>query len=165
VVEPLGPAPTVASQGEGDGSLAIYSAPTPADVDLNLAEWRWNNDFGKNEFLYGPAHSDYTLYAQNGEVFKHVRNARDPSDEAPTLVMLPAGSYRVEAEAINCNSDRVKVLMTVVIKPGQTTLAYLQGDWNPQGQYNETELARLPCGRAIGWRAPEAGYASAQPGS
>jgi hypothetical protein len=143
--------------------LAIYSARTPADVDPNMADWRWNNDFGKNDFLYEPAHSDYTIYTQNGEVFKHVRNARDRSDGTPRLVMLPAGAYKVEAEAIDCSSERVKVLMTVVIKPGQTTLAHLQGDWNPPGQYNETELARLPCGRAIGWRVPEAGYASAQP--
>ena len=54
----------------------IYSARTPADVDVNMAEWRYNNDFGKNEFLYEPAHTDYTIYARNGEVFKHVRNAR-----------------------------------------------------------------------------------------
>ncbi len=43
---------------------------------------------------------DYTIYAQNGEVFKHVRNARDPNDDTPTLVTLPAGSYKVEAEAL-----------------------------------------------------------------
>jgi hypothetical protein len=165
VVEPVGPAPSQASPGKADGSLAIYSARTPAGVDANMAEWRWNNDFGKNEFLYEPAHSDYTIYTRNGEVFKHVRNARDQSDGAPRLVLLPAGVYKVEAEAVDCSLERVKVLMTVVIKPGQTTLAYLQGDWNPPGQYHETELARLPCGRPIGWRAPEAGYASAQPGS
>ena len=76
VVEPVGPEPTGGAQGAGDGSLVIYSARTSADVDVNMAEWRWNNDFGKNEFLYEPAHSDYTIYAQNGEVFKHVRNAR-----------------------------------------------------------------------------------------
>jgi len=163
VAEPVGPAPTGVSQGKGDGSLAIYSARALADVDANMAEWRWNNDFGKNEFLYEPAHSDYTIYTQNGEVFRHVRNARDQNDGRPTLVMLPAGSYQVEAQAIDCNSDRVKALMTVVIKPSETTLVHLQGGWRPEGQYNETELARLPCGRPVGWRAREAGFASAQP--
>ncbi len=29
----------------------------------------------------------------------------------------------------------------------------------------ETQVAKLPCGRVIGWRAPEAGYAVFQPGS
>ena len=162
VVEPVGPGPMTGSQGMGDGSLVIYSARTPADVDVNMETWLWNNDFGKNEFLSEPAHTDYTIYAQNGEVFKHVRNARSINDDTPTVVTLPAGSYKVEAEAVNCDSSNVKVLMTVVIKSGQTTMAYLEGGWNPGGEHKETELATLPCGRAIGWRAPEAGFASSQ---
>lgn len=165
LVEPVGPAPTGVAQGMGDGSLAIYSARTPANVDVNAAEWRYNNDFGKNEFLYEPAHTDYTIYTQSGDVFRHVRNARDPNDQTPTLVTLPAGSYKVEAEALSCDSSRVNVLMPVVIKPGQATIAHLEGDWNPPGQYSETELATLPCGRIIGWRAPETGFASTQPSS
>jgi hypothetical protein len=165
VVEPVGPGPTEGSHGTGEGALVIYSARASADVDINMAEWRWNNDFGKNEFLYEPAHSDYTIYAQNGELIKRVRNARNLNDETPTAVALPAGSYKVEAEAVNCDRDRVKVLMTVVIQPGQTTLANLEGGWNPIGQYQETQVAKLPCGRVIGWRAPEAGYAVIQAGS
>ena len=165
VVEPVGPGPTEGSHGTGEGALVIYSARASADVDINTAEWRWNNDFGKNEFLYEPAHSDYTIYAQNGEVFKRVRNARNANDDTPTVVALPAGSYKVEAEAVNCDTDRVKVLMTVVIQPGQTTLANLEGGWSPMGQFQETQVAKLPYGRAIGWRAPEAGYAVVQAGS
>lgn len=165
VVEPVGPGPTERSQGTGEGSLVIYSARASADVDLCTQEWRWNNDFGKNEFLYEPAHSDYTIYAKNGEVFKHVRNARNGDDDTPTAVALPAGSYQVEAEAVNCDSGRVKVLMTVVIRPGQTTLANLEGGWTPTGQSQETQVAKLPCGRVIGWRAQEAGFASLQPGA
>jgi len=160
VVEPVGPGPAAVSHGTGDGALVIYSARTPADVDIQQQEWRWNNDFGRNDFLYDPAHSDYIIYAQSGEVFRHVRNSREPNDDTPTVVALPAGTYKVEAEGINCDSDRVKVSMTVVIEPGQTTLANLEGGWNPAGQYNETQLAKLPCGRAIGWRAPEAGLAA-----
>ena len=165
VNEPLGPAPAGVAQGTGDGSMVIYSARTPADVDVYTAEWRWNNDFGKNAFLHEPAHTDYTIYTQNGDVFKHVRNARNMNDDTPTVVALPAGSYKVEAEGVNCDANRVKVLMAVVVKPGQTTLAHLDGDWNPMGQFNETEVAKLPCGRVIGWRAPEAGYAVIQPDS
>lgn len=162
VVEPVGPAPTGTAQGQGDGSLVIYSARTPADVDVNVAECRYNNDFGKNDFLYEPAHTDYTIYAQNGEVFQRVRNARSTNDETPTVVALPSRAYKVEAKALNCDSIRVTVLMTVVIKPGQTTMAHLEGGWNPLSQDNGIALARLPCGRAIGWRAPEAGFASSQ---
>jgi len=165
VVEPLGPAPMAGAQGSGDGSLVIYSARMPADVDLNMEEWRYNNDFGKNAFLSEPAHSGYTIYTQSGEVVRQVRNARDMNDDTPTVVSLPPGSYKVEAEALNCDSSRVNLLMPVVIKPGQATIAHLEGDWNPGGQYKETELAMLPCGRVIGWRAPEAGFASNQPSS
>jgi len=82
----------------------------------------------------------------------------------PAVVALPAGSYQVEADGINCSSDRVKVVMTVVIEPGQTTLANLEGGWSPSGQYSETQLAKLPCGRVVGWRAPDAGFAGVQPG-
>ena len=162
VVEPVGPGPVAGSQAAGDGSLVIYSARMPADVDVNMAEWRFNNDFGKNAFMSEPAHTDYTIYAQNGEVFKHVRNARSVNDETPSVVTLPVGSYKVEAEAVNCDSVPVRVLMTVVIKPGQTTMAHLEGGWNPLSQDSGIELARLPCGRAIGWRAPEAGFATSQ---
>jgi hypothetical protein len=162
VVEPVGPAPTGSAQGQGDGSLVIYSARTMADVDVNVAEWRYNNDFGKNDFLYEPAHTDYTIYAQGGEVLQRVRNARSTNDETPTEVALPPGAYKVEAQALNCDSIPVTVLMTVVIKPGQTTMAHLEGGWNPLSQDNGIELARLPCGRAIGWRAPEAGFAISQ---
>ena len=111
VVDSVGPGPAEGLHGTGEGALVIYSARASADVDINTAAWRWNNDFGKNEFLYEPAHSDYTIYAQNGEVFKRVRNARNANDDTPTVVALPAGSYKVEAEAVNCNTDRVKVLM------------------------------------------------------
>jgi hypothetical protein len=141
------------AQGLGDGSLVIYSARRSADVDVNEATWRQNNDFGKNEFLYEPAHTAYTIYTRNGEVFQHVRNARDLTDDSPTVVTLPPGSYKVEAEAVDCDGNPVRVLIPVLIKPGQNTLAQLEGDWNPVGQPGGTEIARLPCGRPIGWRA------------
>jgi hypothetical protein len=137
----------------GDGSLVIYSARRSADLDVNVVEWRENNDSGKNEFLCEPAHTAYTIYARNGEVFQHVRNARDLTDDSPTVVTLPPGSYNVEAEAVDCDGNPVRVLIPVLIKPGQNTMAQLEGNWNPVGQPSETGVARLPCGRAIGWRA------------
>src|ERR1035441_9181875 len=88
VTEPVGPGSLAGSPGMGDGSLVIYSARAPADVDVNIAEWRYNNDFGRNDFLYEPAHSDYTIYAQNGEVFKRVSNARSMNDAVPTNAPL-----------------------------------------------------------------------------
>ena|ERR1035437_1194764 len=151
VMEPVGPGPMAGSQGMGDGSLVIYSARTPANVDVNTETWLQNNDFGKNEFLNEPAHTDYIIYAQNGEVLQHVRNARNVSDDMPTLVSLPSGSYKVEAQGMDCDSSRVKVLMTVVIKSGQTKMAYLEGGWNPGGQDQQIDpnphVKLLTCGK------------------
>ena len=72
-----------------DGGLARYGrwiigdlfGPSNGERRCEHREWLWNNDFGKNEFLSEPAHTDYTIYAQNGEVFKHVRNARNLNDD------------------------------------------------------------------------------------
>ena len=114
-VEPVGPAPTGVAQGMGDGSLVIYSARRSADLDVNVVEWRENNDFGKNEFLCEPAHTAYTIYGSNGEVFQHVRNALDLTDDSPTVVTLPPGSYKVEAEAVDCDGNPVRVLIPVLI--------------------------------------------------
>jgi len=94
------------------------------------------------------------------------------NDVLPTVVALPAGSYKVEAEAVDCDSRHVEVLMTVVIKPGKTTSVHLEGGFNPDNSLNkEIKLVKLPCGRAIGWRAaeaeraPEAGFAGGPPSS
>lgn len=165
VVDPVGPGPMAASQGTDEGSLVIYSARALADVEVNQAEWRWNNDFGKNEFLYEPAHTDYTIYTRDGEVLKEVRNARDQNDDAPTVVTLPAGSYKVEAEGINCDGNRVRLVIPVVVGSGQITLAHLEGRWQPPAEYKDAEVAKLPCGKTIGWRAASSAFASLRSGS
>ena len=89
--------------------------------------WGWVFHAGDNQPQYEPAHSGYTVYTRAGKVLKHVRNARDEQDDTPTQLALPAGSYTVEAEGINCDSSRVNVVMDLVIKPGQTTVVHLQG--------------------------------------
>lgn len=162
VVEPLGPVPTGVSQGRGDGSLVIYSARVPANVEPSSWEWGLVNVFEQNELLNEPAHTGYTIYTRDGKVLKYVRNAHYQNGDMPTPVALAAGSYTVEAEGINCDSSRVKVLMVVVIEPGQTTLAHLEGNWQPAIEPTATGLAKLPCGRAIGWSASDLGYASTQ---
>jgi hypothetical protein len=161
VVTPVGPAPTEMFPDSREGSLVIYSARARADVDINTEEWRYNNDFGRNEFLYERAHSAYNIYSRDGKRVKQVPNARDPNDETPTVVTLPVGSYRVEAEAIDCDDSRVAVLLPVVVRPGQATLAHLEGGWAPEGELGRAPLAKLPCGRPIGWRADEPGFATA----
>jgi hypothetical protein len=159
VVDPLGPAPSMGAPASGDGSLLIYTARTPAFVDVTSQEWQMNNDFGRNEFMNVPAHTGYTVYAKTGEVVEHVLNATDRSDGMPSVVTLRPGAYKVEAEAINCDGSRITVILPVVIKAGETTEAHLEGGWRPLG-YKDNDVAKLPCGRIIGWRAAGSEFAS-----
>ena len=99
---PVGPAPTERAKAPGISSLQVYSARVRAPVDLNKEEFLWNNDFGKNDFLYEPAHSDYTISTQDGKILERVRNARDPNDPQPAVVPLPPGIYEVKAKARFC---------------------------------------------------------------
>lgn len=152
-IAPVGPAPTEAPRPAEDGSLLVYSARAAAPIDVNRDTWRSDNEFGNNEFRYEAPHSDYTICKANGEVFEHVHNARGPADNTPTLVALPPGSYKVRAEA-DCEGNHFAVLMPVLIRPGETTVAHLEGGWTPAA-YNEAEVTKMPCGGIIGWRAPE----------
>lgn len=160
VIEPVGPAPMLEAAGSGDGSLLIYSARMPAVVDLNRDQWLSNIDPERNDFRYEPAHTGYTVYTKSGDLVTTVPNARDETDGTPSVVALAPGAYRVEAQAINCDGNRITVILPVVIKAGEATVAHLEGGWRPQS-YTDKDVARLPCGRAIGWRAPEGEFASA----
>jgi hypothetical protein len=155
VLAPVGPSPAEHSAVMSGGFLQVYSAQRKADIDLVTEEWRWNNDFGKNQFLTEPAHTEYTIYAQDGGVLKRVPNARDADDAEPTLLMLPTGTYKVEAQAEDRREGTVTVTIPVVIQKGQTTVAHLEGDWAPSHQYTDGDVVRLPDGQIAGWRAQE----------
>lgn len=140
----------------------MYSAKVPAHTETRPELWGEVFDPEASASEFEAASSGYTIYSLSGKVIKHVRNAREESDGTPTLVALKPGSYTVEAEAINCDASRVKAVLTAVIKPGQTTVVHLQGGWRPGREAGQADLATLPCGRPIGWRAPRAGIATAE---
>ena len=150
VLEPIGPAPPARPQNRSDGYLQVYSARKKADIDANMEEWRWDNDFGKNEFQYAPAHTDYTIYGGSGEFLRRVRNAGNPDDPNPTLVSLAPGSYEIRAEA-EAPAGMVEVRVPVVIRAGRTTAAHLVGGWIPHFHYTGSEVVRLPGGEIAGW--------------
>ena len=70
------------------------------------------------------AHSSYSIYMSNGKLFKKVENHISPSDEVPELVMLPIGSYTVEARSETQGYLRVHVIIT----GGRQTVLDLQGE-------------------------------------
>jgi len=154
VQEPVGPCQRVAAEGARDGSLQVYSARERAPLDLNAEVFFWNNDFGQNGFLYGAAHTGYTIFAQNGTVFEQVRNARNLNDGQPALVRLPPGRYSIEAEAEVSGGITIAVVVPLVIEAGQTTRVHLEPMRTPSGEAPDTSrLVRLADGRIIGCRA------------
>jgi hypothetical protein len=152
MVDPVGPAPSLADTGSGEGLLLVYSAQRPAFVDVGRDGYALGNTPDRGDTRYEAAHTGYTVYSKTGEVIRQVPNATDRDDGTPSIVGLPSGTYRVEAKAINCNGSRITVVMPVVIRAGQMTEAHLEEGWHPMAPDN-TQLAKLPCGRVIGWRA------------
>ena len=84
------------------GSLVVYSA-TDAFDDGDLPYY---------------AHSSYAIYTTAGRLFKNVENHISRSDEIPEVVILPVGTYVIEAR-----SERDGyVSARVVIKAGRQTI-------------------------------------------
>ncbi|HVM50846.1 MAG TPA: hypothetical protein VMU04_22655 [Candidatus Acidoferrum sp.] len=166
LTEPVGPAPgatAIGSSRSGQGSLVVYSARVPAVVDLNRDQWLENINPNRADLRFEPAHTGYTIYTKDGRLVATVANARDDEEGTPAVVPLPAGAYRVSAQAIACGGTREYVSLPVVIKPGETTVAHLGGTWVPQG-YPADELVTLPCGRPVGWRAASGEFAGLDTG-
>ena len=104
VLASIGPAPTDGRPTTRDGSLQVYSARQPARVEFTTQEWLWNNDFGRNDFLFSSAHTDYAVYDEQGVLRRRVQNARDANDSEPAIVSLPAGCYEIQAETLRNQS-------------------------------------------------------------
>jgi hypothetical protein len=154
VTQPIGPPLTGRAEATGDGSLQVFSERVRADVDINAEEFAWNNDFGRNDFLYESAHTDYFIYTPDGQLYQRVRNSRGRNDNNPTLVTLPAGSYRIEAEAARNDGESLTLDVPVIIEPGQTTTVHLERDWKPSKTMADNHaLVQAYDGRIIGWRA------------
>src|SRR5262245_16185724 len=88
VLAPIGPAPSTASRAETGAALEVYSARQPAYVDVNTEAWLWNNDFGKNDFLFSPQHTDYLLFDRDGTLIQRVHNDLPSTDSAPPALTL-----------------------------------------------------------------------------
>jgi hypothetical protein len=89
------------------GYLTVYSA---------------TDQFDDGGVLYY-VHSSYSIFAADGKLFKNVENHISRSDEIPELVMLPVGSYTVEARSEKEGYLRVHA----VISAGLRTVLDLDG--------------------------------------
>jgi hypothetical protein len=156
-IPPVGPAPRAASTGLKNGLLQVYSARQPSDISLPKEIFCWNDDFGRNDFLYEPAHTDYSIYSSDGKLIEHVRNARNYEDSHPAVLTLPSGLYTVKAQAEEEGGGTINLAVPVEVEAGKRTGVHVSGEWKPSGHYTDSEVVRLPTGQIAGWRGPGAG--------
>lgn len=96
-----------------------------------------------------PVHTAYTIYTLEGRVLKRVRNLAGTFNQDPERVSLPEGSYRVRA----LKEGGGEVIVTVIIRPGKTTVVDLDGTALPQDGPARGNWVRLPDGHVVGWQA------------
>jgi hypothetical protein len=152
-LQQVGPRVALVNQQINTGILQVYTARERAPINVNAEEFFWNNDFGKNEFLYEPVHTRYVIYTADGQLVQHVRNRTGSNDADPATVVLAPGRYRIEALAEDFSDACSTVVVPVCIDPGMSTTVHLDGRWKPSGPLNENEMVRLPNGSLVGWQS------------
>lgn len=148
----VGPGPSAQAKPQNHGTLQVHSARQQAQLDVHLEVYFSGASF-LNEKKCLPAHTDYTVYTQNGQVLEHVRNARHYQDDHPAEVTLAPGRYVIEADTQGFDAVIYPISIPVVIEAGKTTTVHLEGDWRPTGRYSMTEVVKLPNGQIAGWQA------------
>jgi hypothetical protein len=142
------------------GYLQVYSARERLPININGEEFVWNNDYGRNEFLYGAAHTSYSLFTPDGQSIVEVPNATGMHDASPTLLELAPGDYQVKAEAADYDGVVSTVMVPVCVHAGQTTLVRLDGKWDVQAPEPGAQWVRLANGTIVGWHCSDAEQAT-----
>jgi hypothetical protein len=129
----VGPARIVAVKKAPSGELLVYSGWERFDT--------LDTDHQK--------HTPYTLRSAEQSKPIHVINSRGSFGEEPEAVALPPGRYIVEAVATNLG----RVHVPVVIREGERTVVYLDGESGPSasGKEREANWVRRPDGSIVGW--------------
>jgi hypothetical protein len=107
--------PTVAQAGD---EVSSFRRPVGPEVDYRtelpqgyLVVLSATDPFDDGEVPYY-AHSAYSIYTADGRFFKQVENHISLSDEIPSLVTLPTGSYTIEVRSENHGYVRVPIVIT-----------------------------------------------------
>ena len=113
-------APILAKAGQRDSSTGSIQ-PDLNDQALlpqgYLIVYSATDRFDDGGTFYYP-HSSYSIYTADEKFFKHVENHISRSDEIPTLVTLPVGSYTILLRSEN----RGYIRLPTVITPGRRTI-------------------------------------------
>jgi hypothetical protein len=142
VLDPVGPAPAAtANPSEVNGTLTVYSA------------FQTSADFNQRD-PYRREYSDYKILRPDGSLLQQVHNSSGSILQRPQALTLPAGVYRVVAQA----NSYGEVVVPVVIVGGQSTTVHLEGGfrWPNQGEFNQANAVQLPDGEVVGWRSTTA---------
>jgi hypothetical protein len=98
-------------------------------------------------------HTPYWVFNDAGQQVRSVVNYVGDTDQAPMLVSLSSGRYRVLAEAAGYG----RVTVPVVITAGMLTEVFLQRGGMPSWEgVPDAELVRLPEGPVAGFHARKA---------
>ncbi|HTY89380.1 MAG TPA: hypothetical protein VMB80_18165 [Candidatus Acidoferrum sp.] len=151
----VGPDPSPAVSPGGEGWLQVYTARERVPLNINGEEFYSNSDYGRNDFLYGAAHTDYSLSSRDGQWLLHVSNAAGMNDPNPTRLKLAPGAYEVKAEAADANGVSSTVTVPVCIEAGQTTVVRLDGQWRVWTKGAEDQWVRLADGSVVGWHCSD----------
>jgi hypothetical protein len=131
----VGPPGGLAGQPSENGKLVVYTAIEPTT-------------FVENPFFYHRAF--YVIYDAKGGILRQVPSSKDDLFPPPAPVELPPGGYRIAGKAAKYGL----VSVPVVIKGGQTTPVYLDGQSHPEIQSTDPRRAvTLPKGEFVGWKA------------
>lgn len=133
--QPVGPGRAAAGNGGTQGELIVYSAVGVSDPTDS----------------YHPTHTGYRIYTPDGRLFRVVDNRTGSFYQDPETVPLPAGKYKIQAQAVNVG----QVSLPVVIASGEVTTVRLDvsGRRAVYGGSDTNAWVRLPNGRVIGARA------------
>jgi len=134
VLAPVGPNPHGVQTADSKGQLEVYSRLFACTEGDNPA---WHQ------------HSAYRIYDLQGRLVKYVGNAVGYYEQAPRLVSLPPGAYRLRARA----SDYLRVEVPVTIERGRTTKVHLDDRWQLPAYASNGQLVSLPNHEPVGWLA------------
>jgi hypothetical protein len=132
VTSPVGPEPIERSALNANGYLQVFSE-TEDHVAGDGPPYR--------------LHTGYAILDRSGKQVKYVQNHVGEMDEMPTLVDIPAGSYRVVAQSASYG----RVTVPVVIREGKATLVHLDREGKVPLTVPESDVVRLPDGEIVGW--------------
>ena len=138
LLEPVGPRSIQSTASNDRGTLVVFSA-----YDVTAA--------GVGDYEHRHHYSDYKIFSPDGKLLQIVHNDSNTVLREATPVKLPAGLYRVVAQA---NGYGV-VTVPVVIEKGEVTTVHLEGGgpWKNKIAHDQAGVVRLPDGQIVGYRA------------